>query len=77
LAFFYLLERWGATRTALVAYLLPVVGIILGVLVLQEAISLPMLLGTALIIGGIALANSRFGQRRLIGRRAEVEAVAD
>ncbi len=77
LAFFYLLERWGATRTALVAYLLPVVGIILGVLVLQEAISLPMLLGTALIIGGIALANSRFGQRRLIGRRAEAEAVAD
>ncbi len=77
LAFFYLLERWGATRTALVAYLLPVVGIILGVLVLQEAISLPMLLGTALIIGGIALANSRFGQRRLIGRRAEAEAAAD
>ena len=77
LAFFYLLERWGATRTALVAYLLPVVGIILGVLVLQEAISLAMLLGTVLIIGGIALANSRFGQRRLIGRRAEAEAVAD
>ncbi len=71
LAFFYLLERWGATRTALVAYLLPVVGIILGVLVLQEAVSLPMLMGTALIIGGIALASSRYGQRRLIGRRAE------
>jgi drug/metabolite transporter (DMT)-like permease len=74
LAFFYLLERWGATRTALVAYLLPVVGIILGVLVLQEAVSLPMLIGTALIIGGIALANSRYGHRRLIGRRVEVAA---
>jgi drug/metabolite transporter (DMT)-like permease len=74
LAFFYLLERWGATRTSLVAYLLPVVGIILGVLVLQEAVSLPMLIGTALIIGGIALANSRYGHRRLLGRRAEAAA---
>jgi hypothetical protein len=27
-----------------------------------------MLGGTALIIGGIALANSRYGHRRLIGR---------
>ena len=77
LAFFYLLERWGATRTALVAYLLPVVGIILGVLVLQETLSLPMLIGTALIIGGIALANSRYGHRRLAGRRpVEAEIVA-
>jgi drug/metabolite transporter (DMT)-like permease len=75
LAFFYLLDRWGATRTALVAYLLPVVGIALGVLVLQESVTLPMLGGTALIIGGIALANSRFGHRRLLGRSpAEVVA---
>jgi drug/metabolite transporter (DMT)-like permease len=78
LAFFYLLDRWGATRTALVAYLLPVVGIVLGVLVLRESVSLPMLAGTGLIIGGIALANSRFGHRRLLGRRPpEGEAVAD
>jgi drug/metabolite transporter (DMT)-like permease len=74
LAFFFLLGRWGATRTALVAYLLPVVGLILGVLVLREVVTLPMLIGTALIIGGIALANSRYGHRRLIGRRAEAAA---
>lgn len=70
LAFFYLLNRWGATRTSQVAYLLPVVGILLGVLVLQEEVSLAMLVGTAMIIGGIALTNSQFGQRRLLGRRA-------
>ncbi|HEY7332763.1 MAG TPA: DMT family transporter [Candidatus Limnocylindria bacterium] len=69
LAFFFLLDRWGATRTSLVAYLLPLVGIILGVLVLREVITLPMLAGTALVIGGIALANSRYGHRRLAGRR--------
>ena len=71
LAFFYLLDRWGATRTALVAYLLPIVGIVLGVLVLREAVSPPMLVGTGLIIGGIALANSRYGHRRLIGRQPQ------
>ena len=36
--YFRLLGRWGATRTSLVAYLLPVYGIVLGYLVLQEPI---------------------------------------
>jgi drug/metabolite transporter (DMT)-like permease len=65
LAFFRLLVRWGATRTTLVAYVLPVVGIILGVLVLNEQVDARILLGTVLIIGGVALVNSRFGQRPL------------
>ncbi|HEX2194637.1 MAG TPA: DMT family transporter [Candidatus Limnocylindria bacterium] len=68
LAFFFLLNRWGATRTALVAYLLPVVGIVLGAVILSEEITLAMVAGTALIIGGIALANSRYGHKRLLGR---------
>jgi hypothetical protein len=35
-----------------------------------------VLAGTALIIGGVALVNSKFGQRRLFGRtpRGEPEA---
>lgn len=69
LGFFHLLGRWGATRTSLVAYVLPIVGIALGFLVLQEAIDARMILGTALIIGGVALVNSRYG-RQLISRRA-------
>ncbi len=64
LGFFRLLERWGAARTSLVAYLLPVWGIVLGVIVLQEQIPPQLLLGTALIIGGIALVNAN---RRQIG----------
>jgi drug/metabolite transporter (DMT)-like permease len=75
LAFFRLLGRWGATRTSLVAYLLPVVGIALGVLVLSEQMDARILLGTALVIGGVALVNSRFGQRRLFGRQ-DAETVA-
>jgi len=75
LAFFRLLKRWGATRTSLVAYLLPVVGIVLGVLVLSEQMDARILLGTGFIIGGVALVNSRYGQRRLFGR-GETEPVA-
>jgi drug/metabolite transporter (DMT)-like permease len=68
LAFFFLLGRWGAGRTSTVAYLLPIVGIVLGVVVRHESLSAPVLVGTALIIGGVAVANSGFGQRRLFGR---------
>jgi len=69
IAFFFLIGRWGATRTSLVAYLLPVVGVVLGFVVRGEVIGLPVIAGMLLIIGGVALANSPFGHRRLIGRR--------
>ena len=68
LAYFRLLSEWGATRTSLLAYLLPVVGIALGVVVRDERISLFVLAGTLLILFGIGLANSRYGRRRLYGR---------
>ena len=70
LAFFRLLSRWGATRTAAVAYLLPVVGIALGFLVLGEPIDARTIVGTLLIIGGVALVNSRVGRRLVFERRA-------
>jgi drug/metabolite transporter (DMT)-like permease len=59
LVFFRLLGRWGATRTTLVAYLLPIWGIVLGALVLAEPIDPRLILGTALVIGGIGLVNRR------------------
>ena len=68
LVFFRLLGRWGATRTSLVAYLLPVYGLVLGAIVLSEPVDTRLILGTALVIGGIALVNSRWGTRRLFGR---------
>jgi drug/metabolite transporter (DMT)-like permease len=74
LAMFRLLSRWGATRTTLVAYEIPVWGIILGFLVLNEPIDGRLLVGTALVIGGVALVNSRYGRRRLFGRVPRVEA---
>jgi drug/metabolite transporter (DMT)-like permease len=68
LCFFRILQRWGATRTSMVAYLLPVFGIALGALVLNEPIAPSTLVGTVLVIGGIALVNSRYGTRPLFSR---------
>ena len=69
---FRLFANWGATRTTLVAYLIPVVGIVLGYLVLAEPIDATIIVGTALVIAGIGLVNSRYGRRRLFGRAQEV-----
>jgi drug/metabolite transporter (DMT)-like permease len=49
----------GATVASTVTYLLPVVAIVLGFLVLGEHITLPDLAGIALILAGVALAQSR------------------
>lgn len=68
LVFFRLLQAWGATRTSMVAYLLPIVGIALGALVLNEAVDARLIIGTALIIGGIFVVNSRLGARPLLRR---------
>ena len=72
LLFFRLLNAWGAYRTSLITYAMPVVGILLGTLVLGETIGIQTIVGTALVIVGIALANAPIGQRRLFGRAASV-----
>jgi drug/metabolite transporter (DMT)-like permease len=59
LVFFYLLENVGATRTALVAYLIALIGVALGVIFLGELLDWRLALGAALILGGIAVV-SRF-----------------
>jgi drug/metabolite transporter (DMT)-like permease len=68
LLFFRLLNAWGAYRTSLITYAMPVVGILLGVIVLGETIGPQTIVGTVMVIGGIALANARIGQRRVYGR---------
>ena len=63
LVFFRLLGRWGATRTSMVAYLLPVFGIVLGVIVLQEPLTPALVVGTALVVAGIGIVNARWPGR--------------
>ena len=71
---FRLLSRIGATGTSQLAYLLPVVGIISGALMFGEQIDSIVIAGTALVLGGVALVNSRYGQRRIWGRQLAPEA---
>jgi drug/metabolite transporter (DMT)-like permease len=71
LVFFRLLGRWGATRTSMVAYLLPVFGIVLGVIVLQEPLTPALVIGTALVVAGIGIVNARWP-----GRAANTAAVS-
>jgi drug/metabolite transporter (DMT)-like permease len=78
--FFRLISNWGATRTALVAYVMPIWGIILGAVVLGEVIDAGRLTGSALVIGGIALVNvnreSLAGAANRIRRRSANSAPA-
>ena len=69
LIFFRILRNWGATRTSMVAYLLPIWGIVLGALVLSEPIDARLLAGTALVIAGIGLVNMRGSVQHIWRRR--------
>jgi drug/metabolite transporter (DMT)-like permease len=65
---FRLLSRIGAGGTSVLAYLLPIVGIVSGFFVRGEPVDITLVIGTALILGGIGLASSKMGQRRVLGR---------
>jgi drug/metabolite transporter (DMT)-like permease len=68
LLFFKIVERWGATRTTVVTYVIPIVAVSLGFIFLGERLRPIELVGAALIIGGVALVNARIGRRRVFGR---------
>lgn len=59
---FYNIKRFGATASAMTAYVVPIVTGIGGVLVLDETITAGMLVGMGLIVGGVALLNTRPGK---------------
>ena len=69
LLFFRLVRAWGATRTTTVTYVMPIVGISLGYIVLQEQLHPIEIAGTILVLAGLFLANSSVGQRVLFQRR--------
>jgi drug/metabolite transporter (DMT)-like permease len=73
LCYFTILRAWGATRTSTSAYLLPVVGIVLGAIVLGDPITANRIGGTLLVIAGIALVNSGPALRRLVTSRAQAD----
>jgi len=54
---FYNIKRFGATASAMVSVLIPIVAIVTGALLLGEAITSGMLMAMVLIIGGVAILN--------------------
>jgi drug/metabolite transporter (DMT)-like permease len=55
--YFRLIAQVGPTRAITVTYLIPVFGVLLGALVLQETITWHMVIGGAGILAGVALAS--------------------
>jgi drug/metabolite transporter (DMT)-like permease len=60
LLFYPLVATLGASRTSMVTYVIPVVGVLLGALFLGEVVDIRLLLGGVLILGSIALVNLNF-----------------
>ncbi len=58
LIYFRLVERAGATFAALNNYLTPIIGLVLGALVLDEPVALSSWLGLALVIASIVVTGS-------------------
>lgn len=65
--YFSLLKKWDATRSSLVNYVAPVVGVGLGLVFRGEALEWRLLTGAGLIMSGIAVVNHR-AIRKLIAR---------
>jgi drug/metabolite transporter (DMT)-like permease len=57
LLYFYLINAWGPTRAVTVTYVFPMIGLLLGIIFLDEAADWRLVAGSALIIGGIVIGN--------------------
>jgi len=55
--YYYLIHSIGPTRTTLVTYIFPLVGLLLGVLILDELLDWRMIIGGALIVSSIVIVN--------------------
>lgn len=75
LFFYYIIRELGAFRASMVTYIVPVVGLILGWLLLHEHISAAMFIGGAMIFTGIGIVNIRLTELRKYIHRAPVKAM--
>jgi len=64
LLYYFVMNSLGAVRAAGVTFLVPITAVFWGVVLLHETVNLPMVIGMAVILGGILLANLRRGERR-------------
>ena len=64
------LRAWGPTNASTVTYVTPVVGVLLGILVLAETFTWHEPVGAVLVLLGILLAQKRLRLPRMAARRA-------
>jgi drug/metabolite transporter (DMT)-like permease len=62
LLYYYLLHSVGPTRATMVTYLFPVVGVFLGVVVLNERLDVYLVLGAVLVIASLLVVNREKGR---------------
>lgn len=65
-----IVDRWGATAASTVTYLTPLVGVVLGVVVLGEPATWNQPLGAVIVVVGVVVSQGR--ARRLVARRRAV-----
>lgn len=64
---FYIIKRFGATASAMTAYVVPIITNIGGILLLGETFTVGMLWGALLIVAGIFIINQRRRPRTVEG----------
>ncbi|MFQ5420895.1 MAG: DMT family transporter, partial [Anaerolineae bacterium] len=63
LIYYYLIDATGASFAAITVYLIPISGVLLGTLLLQEPVTWPIGLALFLILAGIAVVNGGNGRQ--------------
>jgi drug/metabolite transporter (DMT)-like permease len=71
--YFRLINDVGATTASTVNYLIPVIAVLAGTVMLRESITLEMVLGTIVVLLGLAVAERRIDPSRLRRRPAPAE----
>ncbi|NOH14046.1 MAG: DMT family transporter [Chloroflexi bacterium] len=59
LLYYYLIHAIGPTRATMVTYTFPLIGVVLGVVFLNELLDFNLVLGGALVLASIIIVNSR------------------
>ena len=59
--FFHLIGNWGAARTSVVNYLIPLVGVSSGAIVLGESVGPTTAIGGLVVVAGVAIATRATG----------------
>lgn len=73
--YFRLINDMGATTASTVNYLVPVTAVLVSLVTLREPITIEMVLGTVVVLAGLAIAENRIRWPRRAAERAEVPVV--